>query len=37
VLAALKSHGHDIPLNQARAFQRIAPGGSGGRSLRFAR
>jgi DNA-binding MarR family transcriptional regulator len=28
VLAALKSHGHDIPLNQARVFQRIAPGGS---------
>jgi DNA-binding MarR family transcriptional regulator len=28
VLAALKHHGHDIPLNQARVFQRIAPGGS---------
>ena len=28
VLAALKEHGHDIPLNQARVFQRIAPGGS---------
>ncbi len=28
VLTALKSHGHDIPLNQARVFQRIAPGGS---------
>ena len=28
VLAALKAHGHDIPLNQARVFQRIAPGGS---------
>lgn len=28
VLAALKAHGHDIPLNQARVFQRIAPQGS---------
>jgi DNA-binding MarR family transcriptional regulator len=28
VLAALKAHGHDIPLNQARVFQRIAPDGS---------
>jgi DNA-binding MarR family transcriptional regulator len=28
VSAALKAHGHDIPLNQARVFQRIAPGGS---------
>jgi DNA-binding MarR family transcriptional regulator len=28
VLAELKSHGHDIPLNQARVFQRIAPRGS---------
>lgn len=28
VMATLKSHGHDIPLNQARVFQRIAPGGS---------
>ncbi len=28
VLAALKAHGHDLPLNQARVFQRIAPGGS---------
>lgn len=28
VMAALKSHGHDIPLNQARVFQRIAPEGS---------
>jgi DNA-binding MarR family transcriptional regulator len=28
VSAALKSHGHDIPINQARVFQRIAPGGS---------
>ena len=28
VLAALKSHGHDIPPNQARVFQRIRPGGS---------
>jgi DNA-binding MarR family transcriptional regulator len=28
VLAELKSRGHDIPLNQARVFQRIAPGGS---------
>ena len=28
VLAELKTHGHDIPLNQARVFQRIAPGGS---------
>jgi DNA-binding MarR family transcriptional regulator len=28
VLAALKSAGHDLPLNQARVFQRIAPEGS---------
>ncbi|HET6529744.1 MAG TPA: MarR family transcriptional regulator [Actinoplanes sp.] len=28
VLAALREHGHDLPLNQARVFQRIAPGGS---------
>jgi DNA-binding MarR family transcriptional regulator len=28
VLAALREHGHDIPVNQARVFQRIAPGGS---------
>jgi len=28
VLAELKAHGHDIPQNQARVFQRIAPGGS---------
>lgn len=28
VLAALKAEGHDLPLNQARVFQRIAPGGS---------
>jgi DNA-binding MarR family transcriptional regulator len=28
VLAALRSHGHDIPLSQARVFQRIRPGGS---------
>ncbi len=28
VSAALKEHGHDLPLNQARVFQRIAPGGS---------
>jgi DNA-binding MarR family transcriptional regulator len=28
VLAVLRDHGHDIPLNQARVFQRIAPGGS---------
>jgi DNA-binding MarR family transcriptional regulator len=28
VLAELKSHGHELPLNQARVFQRIAPGGS---------
>jgi DNA-binding MarR family transcriptional regulator len=28
VLAALKEHGHDLPLSQARVFQRIAPGGS---------
>jgi len=28
VLAALRTHGHDIPLHQARVFQRIAPGGS---------
>jgi DNA-binding MarR family transcriptional regulator len=28
VLAELRSHGYDMPLNQARVFQRIAPGGS---------
>jgi DNA-binding MarR family transcriptional regulator len=28
VLAALKAHGYDMPLNQARVFQRIAPEGS---------
>jgi DNA-binding MarR family transcriptional regulator len=28
VLTVLREHGHDIPLNQARVFQRIAPGGS---------
>jgi DNA-binding MarR family transcriptional regulator len=28
VMAELKAHGHDIPLNQVRVFQRIAPGGS---------
>lgn len=28
VLAALKEHGHDMPLNQARVFQRINPDGS---------
>lgn len=28
VLDALKAHGHDLPLNQARVFQRISPGGS---------
>jgi DNA-binding MarR family transcriptional regulator len=28
VLAELKAHGHDLPLNQARVFQRIAPAGS---------
>jgi DNA-binding MarR family transcriptional regulator len=28
VLAALRDHGHDMPLNQARVFQRIAPAGS---------
>jgi DNA-binding MarR family transcriptional regulator len=28
VLAELRAHGHDMPLNQARVFQRIAPGGS---------
>jgi DNA-binding MarR family transcriptional regulator len=28
VLDALRAHGHDLPLNQARVFQRIAPGGS---------
>jgi DNA-binding MarR family transcriptional regulator len=28
VLAALKARGHDIPISQARVFQRIAPGGS---------
>jgi DNA-binding MarR family transcriptional regulator len=28
VMEALKAEGHDLPLNQARVFQRIAPGGS---------
>jgi DNA-binding MarR family transcriptional regulator len=28
VLAALKAHGYDLPLHQARVFQRIDPGGS---------
>ena len=28
VLAHLKEHGHDLPLSQARVFQRIAPAGS---------
>ena len=28
VLAHLKAHGHDLPLSQARVFQRIAPNGS---------
>jgi DNA-binding MarR family transcriptional regulator len=28
VLAHLKAHGHDLPLNQARVFQRISPSGS---------
>jgi DNA-binding MarR family transcriptional regulator len=28
VLEALKAHGHDLPLNQARVFQRIDPRGS---------
>ena len=28
VLAALREHGHDLPLNQARVFQRIDPRGS---------
>ncbi len=28
VLAHLKKHGHDLPLSQARVFQRIAPNGS---------
>lgn len=28
VLAVLKEHGHDMPLNQARVFQRINPEGS---------
>jgi len=28
VLAALKAQGHDLPLSQARVFQRIAPDGS---------
>ena len=28
VLAELKAHGHDMPLNQVRVFQRIGRGGS---------
>lgn len=28
VLATLKQHGHDLPLNQSRVFQRIGPDGS---------
>ena len=28
VMDALKAQGHDLPLNQARVFQRISPGGS---------
>jgi DNA-binding MarR family transcriptional regulator len=28
VLAHLKAHGHDLPLSQARVFQRIGPDGS---------
>lgn len=28
VLTHLKAHGHDLPLNQARVFQRISPSGS---------
>jgi DNA-binding MarR family transcriptional regulator len=28
VLETLREHGHDLPLNQARVFQRVAPGGS---------
>ena len=28
VMDALKAHGHDLPLSQARVFQRISPGGS---------
>jgi DNA-binding MarR family transcriptional regulator len=28
VLAELRARGHDLPLSQARVFQRIAPGGS---------
>ena len=28
VLTALRERGHDLPLNQVRVFQRIAPGGS---------
>ena len=28
VMDALEAHGHDLPLNQARVFQRISPGGS---------
>lgn len=28
VMDALRAHGHDLPLNQARVFQRIAPEGS---------
>lgn len=28
VLEVLKTHGHDLPLSQARVFQRIDPGGS---------
>ena len=27
-MEALRAQGHDLPLNQARVFQRIAPGGS---------
>jgi len=28
VLSHLRAHGHDLPLNQARVFQRISPSGS---------
>jgi DNA-binding MarR family transcriptional regulator len=28
VMEALRAHGHDLPLNQARVFQRISPQGS---------